>query len=168
MKKEDLFSAIGDVDEQKAAVAGMTMKKKKAAPIWHKWGLLAACLCLAIGLAVLTILNTHKPNEGAAGTLMGDTEIYPTVMVDGQLYEWRKGAAICDRLPSDSMYYGEITHADGEIPTKDCELVSVFSVSGQIYTVSKNSENVYLCLTTDWMTDTIVVFDLVGGGTSNP
>ena len=68
MKKEKLFSVIGDVDEQKVAVAGMTMAKKKTSPIWLKWGALAACLCLVIGLSVLTKLNTDKPNEGAAKT----------------------------------------------------------------------------------------------------
>ncbi len=165
MKKEKLYEAIGEIDENYINDAHLTVKKKSHL-VWMKWGAMASCLCLVVGLAIPTILNTLNPNEGAAGTLMGDTEIYPTVMVDGQLYEWRKGAAICNELPNDSMYYGEITHVDGESPTKDCEFVSVFSVSGQIYTVSENGDYVYLCLTTDWLNETVVVFDLMENDTS--
>ena len=159
MKKEELFRIIGEVDERKVAAAGMAMNtKKKSCPVWIKWAAMAACLCLVVGLA----LNSINPHKGGAGTLRGDTEIYPTVMVNGQLYEWRKGEAMCNELPNDSTYYGEITHIDGESPTKDCEFVSIFLVSGQIYTVSENGDYVYLCLTTDWLNETVVVFDLVG------
>lgn len=166
MKKEELFNVIGEMDEQKVAAAGMAMNKKKSRPVWLKWGAMVACLCLVVGLTIPTILNTVNPNEGSAGTLMGDTEIYPTIMVDGQLYEWRKGAAICNELPNDSVYYGELTHVEGETPRNDCEFVSVFSVSGQIYTISENDKCVYLCLTTDWLNETFVVFDLVADSTS--
>lgn len=55
MKKENLFRVIGDVDEQKVAVAGMAMTTKKTTPIWLKWGALAACVCLVI--SVFTISN---------------------------------------------------------------------------------------------------------------
>ncbi len=168
MKKEDLFLAVGGVDEQRIAAAGMAVKAKRTAPIWMKWGALAACLCLAVGLTVLTVSNALAPNGGAEGTLLGDTEIYPTVMVNGQLYEWRRGAAICSELPNGSMYYGEIAHADGARPANDCAFVSVFSVSGQIYTVSGNGDSVYLRVTTDWLNETVVAFDLVKGGSSDP
>lgn len=92
--------------------------------------------------------------------LMGGTEIYPMVMVEGHLYEWRFGRAIGGR-PSDSVYYGEINHVDGKTPTEDCDFVSVFSVSGQIYTVPGNNDCVYLYLTTDWIENKNVAFDLV-------
>ena len=92
---------------------------------------------------------------------MGAAEIYPTIMVDGQLYEWRKGTAICNELPSDCVYYGELTHVEGKVPSNDREFVSVFTVSGQIYIVPENDSCVYLCLTTEWLTETVVVFDLV-------
>lgn len=103
--------------------------------------------------------NANNP-EGADETLLGASEIYPTVMVDGHLYEWRRGKAL-HYLPSDSIYYGEINHIDGKKPTKNCEFVSVFSVSGKIYTVSDNIDYVYLQLTTDWMEETTVIFDLI-------
>ena len=49
MKKEELFNIIGEVDEQKVAVAGMAMNtQKKSRPVWVKWGAMAACLCLVV------------------------------------------------------------------------------------------------------------------------
>lgn len=49
MKKEELFNIIGEVDEQKVATAGMAMTaKKKSRPVWHKWSVMAACLCLIV------------------------------------------------------------------------------------------------------------------------
>ena len=159
MKSHELLEVIGEA--QDTYVLDVKAPKKKSTPTWVKWVAMAACLCIMVGLAIPTILSNLNPNEEGAGTLVGDTEIYPTVMVDGHLYEWRKGAAICNELPNNSMYYGELVRIDGESPTKDCEFVSVFSVSGQIYTVSENSDCVYLCLTTDWLNKTVVVFDLV-------
>ena len=90
---------------------------------------------------------------------MGDTDIYPTVMVEGHLFEWRFGRAI-GGLPKESLYYGEIVHVDKKIPTDNCEFVSAFSVSGHIYTVPGNTDSVYLQLTTDWMEKKNVAFDI--------
>ncbi len=104
--------------------------------------------------------KTIDRNINHEGTLPGTSEIYPTVMVDGRLYEWRRGRAIGGR-PKDSVYYGEINHVDGKKPTENCDFVSVFSVSGQIYTVPGITDCVYLCLTTDWMENKNVTFDLV-------
>ena len=159
MKSHELLEVIGEA--QDSYLLDAKAPKKKSTPVWVKWVAMAACLCLIVSFAIPTILDVLNPNKEGAGTLVGDTEIYPTVMVEGHLYEWRKGVALCNQLPNNSVYYGDITHIDGETPTKDCEFVSVFQVSGQIFTVSENNGCVYLCLTTDWLTETVVVFDLV-------
>ena len=164
MRKEDFAEVLGDINENYIQEAETIKRSKK--PVWPKWGAMAACLCLVIGLTMPTVLNMLNPKDDSAGTLMGDTEIYPTVMVDGQLYEWRKGAAIRAELPNNSAYYGEVTHVEGKTPRNNCEFVSVFSVSGQIYTISENDECVYLCLTTDWLNETVVVFDLMTNSTA--
>ena len=117
-------------------------------------------IIILLFLGILALILLTKSNDDT-GTLDGADEIYPTVMVDGQLYEWRRGRAICEDYPDNSVYYGELIHADGEQPTKDCEFASTFSVTGQIYTVAGNEESVYLSLTTDWLNEAIVVFDLV-------
>ena len=126
---------------------------------------MAFILAVTIAISLLGCVDTVS-HEVSAGTLMGDTEIYPTVMVDGRLYEWRRGAAVCNGLPIDSVYYDEIIHVEGEIPGNDCEFVSTFSVSGKIYTIVENDEFVCLCLTTDWLNEAVVIFDLVGNDAS--
>lgn len=125
-------------------------------------GISAACLCLAIGLAVNYSKERDNPIDGdrLSGCLMlpGADEIYPTIMVDGTLYEWLLGKAIIDELPVGSVYYGKIYHTNGTTPENNCEFVSVFSVSGRIF-VDPNEDLVYLELTTDWLEKQIIIFE---------
>ena len=154
-----MAKAMTHIDDELVSGAAINTKTKKKS-LWLKWGAMAACLCLVV-FGVMTWNDTQVNLDNAGNTLMGADEIYPTVMVQGQLYEWRKGAAICKELPNNCVYYDEVTHVEGQTPASDSEFVSVFSVSGQIYTVPENGDCVYLCLTTDWLNETIVVFDLV-------
>lgn len=71
MKKETLFDIIGEADEQKVAMAGRAMTaKKKASPIWLKWGAMVACLSLVIvgairiGIALTPSQMTDHFREG--------------------------------------------------------------------------------------------------------
>lgn len=134
----------------------------------------AACLCLTIGLAINYSKERNPPIEndrpfGGAmpgedddcllgGLLPGQEKIYPTIMVDGTLYEWLWGDAFIDELPVGSTYYGKINHTNGTTPENDCEFVSVFSASGRIF-VDPNECLVYLELTTDWIDREIVTFE---------
>ena len=104
-----------------------------------------------------------EADAAPGGTLYGADQVYPTVMVDGALYEWHRGSAISfSGLPEGSEYYGAISHTDAETPTKDGEFASLFPVSGAIYTVPGDDTAVYLQLTTDWMEDSVVRFDRCG------
>ena len=47
MKKEKLYEAIGDINENYINDAHKTVKKKSR-PVWVKWGAMVACLCLVI------------------------------------------------------------------------------------------------------------------------
>ena len=111
---------------------------------------------------------SRKETAGEAGnaagsTLYGADQVYPTVMVEGALYEWHKGSAIqFQGLPGGCAYYGEVRHTDAETPQSDGEFASLFPVSGTIYTVPGDADVVYLQLTTDWMEDTVVQFDRCG------
>ncbi|MBR4342776.1 MAG: hypothetical protein IKP88_08730 [Lachnospiraceae bacterium] len=120
---------------------------------------LLSCACLSCNSKKGGGNDTNSP-EITEGTLLGADEIYPTVMVNGYLYEWRRGRAL-HYLPNDSIYYGDINHIDGKNPEKNCDFVSVFPVSGQIYTVPDNIDYVYLQLTTNWAEEFTVVFDLI-------
>jgi len=158
MKKEEFCEILGEINEK--YITEVSAEEKSRTFAQYQWGIIAACLCLVV-IGVMMWNHTPPTHPYAEGTLIGAEEIYPTVMVSGQLYEWRKGSAIRSELPNNSVYYGDIAHVAGQTPMNDCEFVSVFSVSGQIYTVSEANNCVYLCLTTEWMNNTIVVFDLV-------
>ncbi len=47
MKKEELFALIGEADEQKVAAAGIHSQPAKR-PLWLKWSVAAACVCLIL------------------------------------------------------------------------------------------------------------------------
>lgn len=158
MNTPKMVDAMSYIDDDLVADAIIYTKARKHQ--WVKWASLAACLCvLLLGTFAWNNMDRKQPPKGG-GTLPGDMEVYPTVMVDGKLYEWRKGSAIRYAIPEDCVYYGRVIHVEGKRPKNDCEFVSTFDVSGDIYTCPSDG-CVYICVTTDWMEDTFVVFDPV-------
>ena len=80
MKKEELFNIIGEVDEQKVAAAGMAMNtKKKSRPVWVKWGAMAACLCLVVGLAIPMLNNDYSDENPHSGLDSVKNPVYNVV-----------------------------------------------------------------------------------------
>lgn len=123
--------------------------------------IVAACLYLTIGLSTNYAQwgNHLAEKDELNGCLIpGGNEIYPTIMVDDILYEWRFGVALIDELPVGSIYYGRIKHTNGTTPENNCELVSVFSASGRIF-VDPNKDLIYLELSTDWLEKQLVIFE---------
>lgn len=121
----------------------------------------AACLCLTIGLTVYYSKGKNPQIDDsliAGNTIPGSDKIYPTIMVDGTLYEWRFGVALVDELPVGSTYYGKIKHTNGTTPEKDCELVCTFAASGRIFT-DPGEDIIYLELTTSWLEKQLVIFE---------
>ena len=125
-----------------------------------RWIVLAACLCIVLGGALIVYQRHFCKTSYYQSTLIGAAEIYPTVMADGRLYEWHKGAAILEDLPKDCTLYRNINHIKGKTPQKNGDFVSIFQVIGQIYK-SSDERCIYLKLTTDWMQNAVVKFDLV-------
>lgn len=76
MKKEEFCEILSDVNENYVKEA-RTVKK----PNWHKWGVLAACLCLAV--AVVFLYPKKEPNcshdfpAEAVGFMMNGQRYYP-------------------------------------------------------------------------------------------
>ena len=117
---------------------------------------------------------SKKQDEVVFGpTLPGADEIYPTILVDGECYQWRRGRAVMNEdaanhtdydpndFLKDMVLYGEIIKGDGDHPELDRELVCAFDASGFIY-LDPNDENVvYLWLATDWFEDSVIAFDRV-------
>ena len=165
MRGRDLLNGMELADPAFVEAADGRAAGKKRSRV--RWGVTAACLCLAVLAGWFALgRGDARPDGGgidgdSAGTLPGAAEIYPAVMVENRLYEWRRGAAIAQTLPQDSVYYGEIRHAGGKTPNGNGEFVSTFDAAGQIYTRPDDPNSVYLVLTTDWMKETVVAFDLV-------
>ena len=162
MNTPKMVDAMNHIDDDLVSAAITYTKVKKRQ--WVKWVSLAACLCvLLLGTVVWKNIDSTQPSTRppqGGGTLPGDTDVYPTVMVDGKLYEWRKGSAIRYAVPEDCAYYGQVIHVGRNIPKNDCEFASVFNLSGDIY-MCPSDGCVYICVTTYWMKDTFVVFDPV-------
>lgn len=65
MTKEQLFEAIGDVKEEHILEAKQPNEKKPIS--WVKISSIAACMCLVIGIAGLSILFWLPPSNGSNG-----------------------------------------------------------------------------------------------------
>ena len=121
MTKEELFRAIGDVDEQKVAVAGMTMARKKTSPIWLKWGALAACLCLVV-VCALTIPNLQNETPHGQGTMVQVYTLPQAETMSVELVKWG----------GDSFKGVVVDAGDNSIFPADAELSVVFDYDTEI------------------------------------
>ena len=121
---------------------------------------IAMFLCV-VGIFIFLIGCEEREERSVSGgpTLPGADEIYPTIMVEGELYEWRQGRAILEELPSNLTYYASIEHINEETPVENNQLVAAFDVTGDIYTMVDDNSCVYLVVSTDWMDEAVVVFD---------
>ena len=158
MKTPKMVDAMSYIDDDLVSDAITYTKAKKRQ--WVKWVSLAACLCVLLTGAVAWKNMDRTQTPQAGGSPLGDDKEWPIVMVDGEIYEWRKGRAACLEVPEDLVYYGQIIHVDKNRPKNDCEFRAIFDVSGDIY-VCPSDGCVYICVTTDWMEDVFVVFDPV-------
>ena len=154
MNKKDLYNNSNKIDD--ALPERPETTKKKRINIWIKCGIAAICFCIVV-VRIRVWYRLQHPIYGEHCGLPGAAEIYPTVMVDGEFYEWD---SICKKLPEDCLFYGEINQTRETIPKNNCGFVSVFWAAGEIYTTSDTS-CVYLKLTTDWLDNTVVKFDFV-------
>lgn len=128
---------------------------------WIRWVPVVICLC--VFAAGFLFWQSQKDKAISDCSPLHEDEIYPAVMIGEKLYEWRRGAAVCEEMPEGCLYYGQVLHVVKEKPEHDCEFASVFSVSGDIFTIP-GGECAYLRLTTEWMTDRIIAFDMVKTG----
>ena len=117
-------------------------------------------VCGAIAFFLL-LTGCGSGSESGGPTLPGSDEIYPAVMVEGSLYEWRRGAAVLDKLPDSAEYVADIKHSGERTPAENDEFVSVFDAAGEIYAEPDDDALVYLLLSTDWMQEKAVIFDRV-------
>lgn len=93
MNGKDLYNAIGDINEKFIAEADATRGRKTVRIVtfapWLKWAaLLAACLVIAVAIAIPTILNNQAGNlssggnSPAAGAGSGSSFAPPSIKID--------------------------------------------------------------------------------------
>lgn len=100
MKKEQLYEAIGGINDEYIIDAHMTAKKSR--PIWLKWGAMVACLCLIV-VGVFSIYPNFLPERPASMNLFGT----PWVVANN---------SICIQSAS---YVKEIQSNDGKVLMPD-------------------------------------------------
>ena len=99
MRKEDFAEVLGEINENYVKEAEIIKKVKK--PIWLKWGAVAACLCLVVGIAILMIF--HQPAE-----IPNDSGDGPSSLtVNGVNYLVSSYLSVSDELPEGFIYTGE-------------------------------------------------------------
>lgn len=79
MRKEEFAEILGEINERYIKEASVEKNEKAKKPIRLKWGMVAACLCLVIGL-VIPVLNGDHADQGYHGGLdRVNTPIYHVV-----------------------------------------------------------------------------------------
>lgn len=104
MKKEELFEAIGDINENYVSEAYKDTTKKSRS-IWMKVGVLAACLCLVVGIATMFPWDGNREPQGPQGP--HEPEIVPP---DNDMQEEVPGYNI-QGVPIEfyDCYFGELS-----------------------------------------------------------
>lgn len=95
MKKEQLYEALGDINENYVNEAHLTAKKT-ARPIWLKWAAMAACLCLVLGLGIGGFNLIGNNDSGMYGEVIEDRE--PIIVT---IKNWRDEGFVCTVVDAD-------------------------------------------------------------------
>lgn len=76
MKADRIFRAIGDVGDDLIARADAPVRARPS--VWLRWGALAACCALVVGLAALTLphLNSGAKTAATADTAAQESDLY--------------------------------------------------------------------------------------------
>lgn len=77
MTNEKLYEVLGDINEKHINEARAYQKAKK--PGWVKWGAMAACLCLVVGLAIPMLNNDYSDQNPHSGLQSVKNPVYNVV-----------------------------------------------------------------------------------------
>ena len=94
MKSNRILDAVGGINEE--AVRDAKEYKKPKSKRWVKWGAMAACLCLVIGIAI-PVLH-HKGGPDAQGPYDNSVESVALLFLNGALYECCDNPEVLERL----------------------------------------------------------------------
>lgn len=157
MRKEDLFEALGELDDDivKGAKASATKQ-----PNWKTWGIMAACLCLAIAGGVIWRQSVPARSEGAGITVSEDGVTIPPTnvslaadesacMVAFFIYQGRcyvQYERIYDDADIIGEYLGTAAGLIDEWTPKEGYVDLAGSVSGDFYEVKGYDPAFMLCM----------------------
>lgn len=79
MKEERILNVLGKVDEKYIKEADPEVKAKRKAPVWTKWGAMAACLALIVVCAVPFVSNWLSHTPSIPGELSGFSDNDPDI-----------------------------------------------------------------------------------------
>ena len=74
MNRKDLYQSMNQIDDD--ILERSEVRKKKKSSVWMKWGAVAACLCLVVGIGVMNIdrgLSGGIPESGGGAPQHGGT-----------------------------------------------------------------------------------------------
>ncbi len=163
----DLLSQLGEVDDELIE----DVNNAKPIPAIIKRILPITGGLVAAAVLVITIFQTglvyrifpvsgNCPVPTSSMTPTGSGTAQASIMVHGEIYEWEKmyNQKINIEIPEEWLKYGDIVRVNGEEPQNDCEFVSDFEASGEIYINPENDTEIYLLLNTGWFSKRFVVF----------
>jgi len=121
MKAEELYEAIGDINDNYINDARIATKKKSH-PVWLKWCAIAACLCLIVAGAFA--IFPHGDDTVVSSDV---ADVAPMVFVNDTLYKQSVKQISYTEMKPDFVYLGIIeeditsnqsTSSDG-VPTEN-------------------------------------------------
>lgn len=115
MKREDISHAVGNIDSAYVQEIYGTSAEKKKRPVWLKWGAIAACLCLVIGIAIPYSMQLFGPRGGPddptaqdIGTLEFNGLYYEVTDIDWVLEKYGLPAEITAEVTGEHLSYLEL------------------------------------------------------------
>lgn len=106
MKSEKLYDGITEIREDLIEQAENYQFRKKDGRTWVKWGAVAACLCLVVGLAIPMLFS--KPADTPNDTM--DPGDGPSLLiVNGVNYIISSHLSVTQELPDGFIHAGEIS-----------------------------------------------------------
>ncbi len=84
MNRKDLYNGFNEVDDD-ILERSETVSKSKKKPVWLKWGAIAACLCLMVGIAIPVLHPKGGPDT--QDPYDGPVESTALLYFNGALYE---------------------------------------------------------------------------------
>ncbi len=143
MKKEQLIDALGQMDDDMVQRVD-ALRQRKRKPLWVKWGAIAACLCLALGLYAALRLGLPPAPGAASGGGGGEGITYMSYA--GPVFpltalENADGITVQRNVDYDFSPYQDVTYthedADGSF---SYESYATSTIVTDYYTLTNESE----------------------------